>query len=200
MAAGDVGEIVVRSRFLSPGYWRRPAETATAFADAWTAQFGGKCLTPGLQVVLSRIESLAMPTPRPDGEVRVGILRTFRIIVAVMVREQVVVVPTEGLIGEGPRCLGDGLRIGARRHREDQIDGVTGALSPAGAIGPPFFSEVTYLSCAFYALAIVPFSGELAVAGDVGQVFLQAPEASGTAGHLDHHFRSSASDPPNLGA
>jgi len=33
VAVGDVGEIVVRSRFLSPGYWQRPAETEAAFAD-----------------------------------------------------------------------------------------------------------------------------------------------------------------------
>ncbi len=29
---GDVGEIVVRSRFISPGYWRRPEITAAKFA------------------------------------------------------------------------------------------------------------------------------------------------------------------------
>jgi amino acid adenylation domain-containing protein len=31
LAPGEVGEIVLRSRFLSPGYWRRPALTARAF-------------------------------------------------------------------------------------------------------------------------------------------------------------------------
>ncbi len=31
VASGEVGEIVVRSRYLSPGYWRRPELTAAAF-------------------------------------------------------------------------------------------------------------------------------------------------------------------------
>jgi amino acid adenylation domain-containing protein len=30
---GETGEIVVRSRYLAAGYWRRPAETAAAFRD-----------------------------------------------------------------------------------------------------------------------------------------------------------------------
>ncbi|MAE63008.1 MAG: hypothetical protein CMJ18_01945 [Phycisphaeraceae bacterium] len=33
VAPGEVGEIVVRSRYLSPGYWRQPDLTARAFAD-----------------------------------------------------------------------------------------------------------------------------------------------------------------------
>ena len=31
--AGEPGEIVVQSRFLSPGYWRDPDRTAAAFVD-----------------------------------------------------------------------------------------------------------------------------------------------------------------------
>lgn len=33
VAAGEIGEIVVKSRFLSPGYWRRPDLTAERFRD-----------------------------------------------------------------------------------------------------------------------------------------------------------------------
>ena len=33
MAGGEVGEIVVKSRFLSPGYWRRPDLTSEKFAQ-----------------------------------------------------------------------------------------------------------------------------------------------------------------------
>jgi len=33
--AGEPGEIVVRGRTISPGYWGRPAETAAAFHDGW---------------------------------------------------------------------------------------------------------------------------------------------------------------------
>jgi len=34
--AGEIGEIVARSRYLSPGYWRRPEQTAAAFSeDPW---------------------------------------------------------------------------------------------------------------------------------------------------------------------
>ena len=65
VAAGDVGEIVVRSRFLSPGYWRRPAETATAFADDPHEPGGrlfrtgdlGRILPDGSCVVLGRKDS-----------------------------------------------------------------------------------------------------------------------------------------------
>lgn len=34
VSAGDSGEIVVRSRFMSPGYWRDPTRTAEAFSSA----------------------------------------------------------------------------------------------------------------------------------------------------------------------
>jgi amino acid adenylation domain-containing protein len=34
VATGDVGEIVVRSRYMSPGYWRRPEETRQKFRPA----------------------------------------------------------------------------------------------------------------------------------------------------------------------
>jgi amino acid adenylation domain-containing protein len=33
LAPGEAGEIVLRSRFLSPGYWRKPELTARAFCD-----------------------------------------------------------------------------------------------------------------------------------------------------------------------
>ncbi|MFQ5426173.1 MAG: AMP-binding protein [Gaiellales bacterium] len=33
VAAGDAGEMLVRSRYLSPGYWRRPDLTAAAFSS-----------------------------------------------------------------------------------------------------------------------------------------------------------------------
>lgn len=36
VAPGEVGEIVVESRYLSPGYWRRPDLTGQAFRDAET--------------------------------------------------------------------------------------------------------------------------------------------------------------------
>src|SRR6185437_16301743 len=90
--------------------------------------------------------------------------------------------------------------VGARRHRENQIDGVPAALSPAHTIGPPFFGQVTHFSCAFDTLAVFPFTDELAVAGDIGKVFLQAAKASGTPSYLDHHFRPPAGDPSDLGA
>lgn len=33
VSAGEVGEIAIKSRYLSPGYWRRPEQTAAAFLD-----------------------------------------------------------------------------------------------------------------------------------------------------------------------
>jgi len=35
LAQGDVGEIVIRSRFIMQGYWNRPEETAEAITDGW---------------------------------------------------------------------------------------------------------------------------------------------------------------------
>jgi fatty-acyl-CoA synthase len=34
-AAGDIGEIWFRGPAVTPGYWRRPEETAAAFTDGW---------------------------------------------------------------------------------------------------------------------------------------------------------------------
>ena len=44
LAPGERGEIAVRSRYLSPGYWRRPAETAEAFRPA---EDGGRVFRTG---------------------------------------------------------------------------------------------------------------------------------------------------------
>ncbi|MBL8329282.1 MAG: AMP-binding protein [Rubrivivax sp.] len=35
LGAGEVGELAVRSPFVTPGYWNRPAETAAQFRQGW---------------------------------------------------------------------------------------------------------------------------------------------------------------------
>src|SRR6185437_5698490 len=98
------------------------------------------------------------------------------------------------------RRFGHSVLIRARRHRQDEIDSVPGALSPTDTIGPPLSRQGPNFHSTFKAFAVLPLTGELAVAGDIGQVFLDSTQSTCAAGHLYHHFRPAPSNAPDLGA
>jgi fatty-acyl-CoA synthase len=60
VAVGETGEIWMRGPGLTPGYWRRPAETAAAFtADGWLRSGdSGRCDAEGCYYVAGRIKEM----------------------------------------------------------------------------------------------------------------------------------------------
>ncbi len=67
--SGDIGEVVARSRFLSPGYWRRPAETAAAFSEVPGARGERIYRTGDLGRLLP--DGNCVPMGRKDSQVKV---------------------------------------------------------------------------------------------------------------------------------
>ncbi len=67
--AGEVGEIVVRSRFLSPGYWRREDHTRAVFSDDSEAPGARRYHTGDLARQLP--DGCLVPMGRKDSQVKV---------------------------------------------------------------------------------------------------------------------------------
>jgi amino acid adenylation domain-containing protein len=94
VAPGAIGEIVVRSRYLSPGYWRNPALTAERFSEAadgcrifrsgdcgrraadgtlWvTGRKDARVKVRGYRIELSEVEEALLRQPEVEGAVVYG--------------------------------------------------------------------------------------------------------------------------------
>ena len=84
--------------------------------DPAKPKLSGKPFSPGLKVRLAWVETPAVMAEGPNGQMDVGMF-----VVEVLDEDVVVIVP-EGFDGKCPRRILDRDRIGARRHRQDDVD------------------------------------------------------------------------------
>jgi amino acid adenylation domain-containing protein len=105
---GEVGEIVVRSRFLSPGYWRRDEQTRAVFSDDTEAPGVRRYRTGDLARELP--DGCLLPMGRRDSQVKI---RGYRVetdeieqaLVSIAGIDDAVVVPRRDQ-AEEPRLVG----------------------------------------------------------------------------------------------
>ena len=159
--------------------------------DPAKPKFASKPFAPGLKIRLTWVEALAVMAQGPNGQVHVGML-----VVEVLDEDVVVIVP-ERLDRKCPRRILDRDRIGASRHRQDDVDrkrSIAAALVVETSIILPALLQVFQSGTTRHRRALLCFRIEFAVSRDVGQVRLEMRHALGATGDLDHHLWRSAHD------